>query len=169
MCWGNIMFEFQKQDCDLTLQEGLNIYYDAFDDKDSILKGDTLTDFIFGHDCTHVIFGLGLSVREESILDTYTIFGCKDSVKVLILGVGQIFKSNELMNLYKRLISEHGVKGLINIVISARKAKSIAKMNTKKMKKKWIYLNPGNYLSHKISDIRNEFGISVLSQEEINL
>lgn len=163
------MLEFQKQDCNLTLQEGLNIYYDAFDDKESILKGDALTDFIFGHDCTHVIFGLGLSIREEAILDTYTIFGCKDSIKLLIKASGQIFKSKELLNLYKKLISEHGFKGLIKIVISARKSKSIAKKNTKKMKKKWIYFNGKHYLSQKICDIRNEFGISVLSKEEISL
>ena len=163
------MLEFQKQDCSLTLQEGLNIYYDAFEDKESILKGDTLTDFVFGHDCTHVIFGLGLSVKEESILDTYTIFGCKDSVKLIIKALGQLFKSKELLNLYKKLISEYGFKGLINIVISARKAKSIAKKNTKKMKKKWIYFNCEHYLSQRICDIRDEFGILVLNKEEMSL
>lgn len=163
------MLEFQKQDCILTLQEGLNIYYDAFEDKESILKGDTLTDFVFGHDCTHVIFGLGLSVKEESILDTYTIFGCKDSVKLVIKALGQLFKSKELLNLYKKLISEYGFKGLINIAISARKAKSIAKKNTKKMKKKWIYFNCEHYLSQRICDIRDEFGILVLNKEEMSL
>ena len=163
------MLEFQKQDCILTLQEGLNVYYDAFEDKESILKGDTLTDFVFGHDCTHVIFGLGLSVKEESILDTYTIFGCKDSVKLIIKALGQLFKSKELLNLYKKLISEYGFKGLINIVISARKAKSIAKKNTKKMKKKWIYFNSKHYLSQRICDIRDEFGILVLNKEEMSL
>jgi hypothetical protein len=37
------------------------------------------------------------------------------------------------------------------------------------MKKKWIYFNGKHYLSQKICDIRNEFGISVLSKEEISL
>ena len=50
------MLEFQEQNCQLTLEEGLKIYYDAFEDQESILKGDTLPEFIFGHDCTHVIF-----------------------------------------------------------------------------------------------------------------
>ena len=163
------MLEFQKQDCSLTLKEGLDIYYNAFEDKESILKGDTLTDFIFGHYCTHVVFGLGLSIREESILDTYSIFGCKDSLKLLKKASGQLFKSKELLNLYKKLISEYGFIGLINVVISARKAKGIARRNTKKMKKKWVYFNGENYLSHKICDIRDEFGISILSQEEIYL
>jgi hypothetical protein len=42
------MLEFQKQDCSLTLQEGLDIYYNAFEDQESILRGDTKTDIIFG-------------------------------------------------------------------------------------------------------------------------
>jgi hypothetical protein len=37
------------------------------------------------------------------------------------------------------------------------------------MKKKWVYFNGENYLSQKICDIRDEFGISILSQEEIYL
>ena len=73
------------------------------------------------------------------------------------------------LNLYKKLISEYGFKGLINIVISARKAKSIAKKNTKKMKKKWIYFNGEHYLSQRICDIRDEFGILVLNKEEMSL
>ena len=163
------MLEFQKEDCSLTLQEGLDIYYNAFEDQESILRGDTKTDFIFGHDCTHIIFGLGLSIKEEAILDTYTIFGCKESLKLLTIGVGQIFRSKELLGLYKKLISEHGIKGLINIALSSKKSKNIARMNTKKMKKKWVYFNPESYLSHKIRDIRDEFGILILSQRELSL
>ena len=93
------MLEFQKQNCQLTLEEGLEVYYEAFEDQGSILRGDTLPEFIFGHDCTHVIFGLGLSLKEEAILDTYTIYGCKNSIKIIIKAAGQIFKSKELLNL----------------------------------------------------------------------
>ena len=98
------MLEFQKQNCQLTLEEGLKVYYEAFEDQGSILRGDTLPEFIFGHDCTHVIFGLGLSLKEEAILDTYTIYGCKNSLKIIFKAAGQIFKSKELLNLYKKLI-----------------------------------------------------------------
>ena len=163
------MLEFQKQHCNLTLQEGLNIYYDAFDDKESILKGDALTDFIFGHDCTHVIFGLGLSLKEEAILDTYTIYGCKNSIKIIFKAAGQIFKSKELLGLYKKLISEHGIIGLLRLVNSSKKSKKIAKIKTKKMKKKWSYFVPKSYLSYQINDLRDEYGISVLTEKELGL
>ena len=163
------MLEFQKQNCQLTLEEGLEIYYNAFEDQESILKGDTLPEFIFGHDCTHVIFGLGLSLKEEAILDTYTIYGCKNSIKIIIKAAGQIFKSKELLNLYKKLISEHGLIGLLKLVNSSKKSKKIARIKTKKMKKKWSYIVPKSYLSHKINDLRDEYGISVLTEKELGL
>ena len=163
------MLEFQKQNCQLTLEEGLEIYYNAFEDQESILKGDTLPEFIFGHDCTHVIFGLGLSLKEEAILDTYTIYGCKNSIKIIIKAAGQIFKSKELLNLYKKLIYEHGLIGLLKLVNSSKKSKKIARIKTKKMKKKWSYIVPKSYLSYKINDLRDEYGISVLTEKELGL
>ena len=163
------MLEFQKQNCDLTLEEGLKIYYDAFEDQDSILKGDTLPEFIFGHDCTHVIFGLGLSLKEEAILDTYTIYGCKNSIKIIFKAARQIFKSKELLSLYKKLISEHGIIGLLRLVNSSKKSKKIARIKTKKMKKKWSYFVPKSYLSYQINDLRDEYGISVLTERELGL
>lgn len=161
------MLEFQKQNCDLTLEEGLKIYYDSFEDQESILKGDTLPEFIFGHDCTHVIFGLGLSLKEEAILDTYTIYGCKNSIKIIFRAAGQIFKSKELLNLYKKLISDNGIVGLLKLINLSKKSKKIAKINAKKMKKKWPYFVPKLYLSHQINDLRDEYGISVLTEEEL--
>ena len=163
------MLEFQKQNCQLTLEEGLEIYYNAFEDQESILKGDTLPEFIFGHDCTHVIFGLGLSLKEEAILDTYTIYGCKNSIKIIFKAAGQIFKSKELLNLYKKLISEHGLIGLLRLVNSSKKSKKIARIKTKKMKKKWSYIVPKSYLSYKINDLRDEYGISILTEKELGL
>ena len=163
------MLEFQKQNCCLTLEEGLRIYYDAFEDQESILKGDTLPEFIFGHDCSHVIFGLGLSLKEEAILDTYTIYGCKNSIKIIFKAAGQIFKSKELLNLYKKLITEHGIIGLLKLVNSSKKSKKIARINTKKMKKKWSYFVPKSYLSYQINDLRDEYGISILTEKELGL
>ena len=163
------MLEFQKQNCQLTLEEGLEVYYEAFEDQGSILRGDTLPEFIFGHDCTHVIFGLGLSLKEEAILDTYTIYGCKNSLKIIFKAAGQIFKSKELLNLYKKLIYEHGLIGLLKLVNSSKKSKKIARIKTKKMKKKWSYIVPKSYLSFKINDLRDEYGISVLTEKELGL
>ena len=163
------MLEFQKQNCRLTLEEGLKIYYEAFENQETILKGDTLPEFIFGHDCSHVIFGLGLSLKEEAILDTYTIYGCKNSIKIIFKAAGQIFKSKELLNLYKKLISEHGLIGLLKLVNLSKKSKKIARIKTKKMKKKWPYIVPKSYLSCQISYLRDDYGILVLTEKELRL
>lgn len=164
------MLEYQKQNCDLTMRQGLDCYYASFPEskeifKDSPQSGTLLRD----HDCTHVIFGLGLSLKEESILDTFTIYGCKNSFKIIFRATGQLFKSKELLNLYKKLISENGFMGLFKLVYLSRKSKKIAKMKTKLMKKKWSYFVPKSYLSLKISDLRDEYGISILTKEELGL
>ena len=66
------MLEYQKQDCELTLREGLECYYQSFPESKEILKdspgsGQLLRD----HDCTHVIFGLDISIDQEAILDPW--------------------------------------------------------------------------------------------------
>ena len=78
------MLEYQKQDCDLTLQEGLDCYYKAFPEtaeifEDNIDSGTLLRD----HDCTHVIFGLNTSIEQESILDTWVVWGSKWKFKYI--------------------------------------------------------------------------------------
>ena len=51
----------------------------------------------------------------------------------------------------------------------AKKSKKIARIKTKKMKKKWSYIVPKSYLSFKINDLRDEYGISVLTEKELGL
>lgn len=128
-----------------------------------------LLEFIFGQDCTHVIFGLGLSLKEETILDTYTIYGYKNSLKIIFKAVEQTFKSKEILSLYKKLISEHVTIGLLSLFKSSKKSKKIARIKTKKMKKKWSYFVPKSYLSYQISDLKDEYGILVLTEKELGL
>ena len=89
------MLEFQEQNCQLTLEEGLKIYYDAFEDQESILKGDTLPEFIFGHDCTHVIFDLEVAFLFPWAvsLGSIGIFGFWSMmIFLLILTIGFIYE-----------------------------------------------------------------------------
>ena len=56
------MLEYQKQECDLTLQEGLERYYKSFPESTEILEDSKETGTLLrDHDCTHVIFGLDIS------------------------------------------------------------------------------------------------------------
>ena len=47
------MLEYQKQDCDLTLEEGLECYYRSFPDTTEVLKDDNKSGTLLrDHDCT---------------------------------------------------------------------------------------------------------------------
>ena len=70
------MLEYQKQDCELTLREGLECYYRSFPESKEILKDSSESGYLLrDHDCTHVIFGLDISIDQEAILDTWVLWG----------------------------------------------------------------------------------------------
>ena len=72
------MLEYQKQNCDLTLQEGLEQYYKSFPESTEILEDSKETGTLLrDHDCTHVIFGLDISIEQEAILDSWVLWGSK--------------------------------------------------------------------------------------------
>ena len=158
------MLEYQDQNCSLTLQEGLNCYYKAFPESTEILKdsmdsGTLLRD----HDCTHVIFGLNISIEQESILDTWVLWGSKWELKYL-LGYQKL---PQIKQLYKDLVNEIGYFGFIKILWKLSGIKRKVVFRTFKMKKKWPFKMPEEYLSMKISDLREMHGIKVLLPEEM--
>ena len=158
------MLEYQDQNCSLTLQEGLNCYYEAFPESTEILKdsmdsGTLLRD----HDCTHVIFGLDISIEQESILDTWVLWGSKWELRYL-LGYQKL---PQIKQLYKNLVNEIGYFGFIKILWKLGGIKRKVMFRTFKMKKKWPFKMPEEYLSMKISDLREMHGIKVLLPEEM--
>ena len=158
------MLEYQNQNCSLTLQEGLNCYYEAFPESTEILKdnmdsGTLLRD----HDCTHVIFGLDISIEQESILDTWVLWGSKWELRYL-LGYQKL---PQIKQLYKNLVNEIGYFGFIKILWKLGGIKRKVIFRTLKMKKKWPFKMPEEYLSMKILDLREMYGIKVLLPEEM--
>ena len=158
------MLEYQYQNCSLTLQEGLNCYYKAFPEsieifEDNAGSGTLLRD----HDCTHVIFGLDISIEQESILDTWVLWGSKWELRYL-LGYQKL---PQIKQLYKNLVNEIGYFGFIKILWKLSGIKRKVIFRTFKMKKKWPFKMPEEYLSMKISDLREMHGIKVLLPEEM--
>ena len=159
------MLDYQNQNCGLTLQEALECYYNSFPDTKEIFEdnkdsGTLLRD----HDCTHVIFGLDISIEQESILDTWVIWGSKWELKY-ILGYQKL---PQIKQLYKDLIKEIGYFGLIKIIWKLGGIKRKVIFRAFKMKKKWPFKMPEEYLSMKVSDLRKIHGIKVLLPEEMN-
>lgn len=158
------MLEYQKQDCDLTLQEGLDCYYNTFPETTEIFEDDEQSGTLLrDHDCTHVIFGLDTSIEQESILDTWVLWGSKWKLKYL-LGYQKL---PQIKQLYKDLYKEFGVFGFLKIFWKTGGLKRKAMFRAIRMKKKWPFKMPEEYLSMKISDLRKEHGIEIILTKEM--
>ena len=158
------MLEYQKQDCDLTLQEGLDCYYNTFPETTEIFEDNEESGTLLrDHDCTHVIFGLDTSIEQESILDSWVVWGSKWKLKY-IWGYQSL---PQIKQLYKDLYREFGVLGFIKIFWKLGGVKRKVMFRAFKMKKKWPFKMPDEYLSMKISDLRENHGIKILLPEEL--
>ena len=158
------MLKYQQQDCDLTLSEGLECYYNSFPDSKEILEDDAHSgNLLRDHDCTHIIFGLDISIDQEAILDTWVLWGSSFKWKYL-LGYSKLPQINELQ---KNLFKELGIKGFLKLYWNTIAIKRKVIFRTFKMKKKWPFQMPEEYLNIKISELRKIHGIKVLSSEEL--
>tara|TARA_A200000113_G_scaffold76168_1_gene66993 strand:- start:1579 stop:2079 length:501 start_codon:yes stop_codon:yes gene_type:complete len=158
------MLEYQEQDCDLTLQEGLDCYYKSFSDTTEVFEDDNDSGTLLrDHDCTHVIFGLDISIEQESILDSWVVWGSKWELKY-IWGYQSL---PQIKQLYKDLYKEFGILGFIKIFWKLGGVKRKVIFRAFKMKKKWPFKMPEEYLSMKISDLREEHGIKILLPQEM--
>ena len=158
------MLDYQNQNCGLTLQEGLECYYNSFPKTKEIFKDNKNSGTLLrDHDCTHVIFGLDISIEQESILDTWVLWGSKWELKYL-LGYQKI---PEIKQLFKDLVKEIGYFGLIKILWKLGGIKRKVIFRTLRMKKKWPFKMPEHYLAMKISDLRKIHGIKILLPEEM--
>ena len=115
------------------------------------------------HDCTHVIFGLDISLEQEAILDTWVLWGSKWKLKYL-LGYSKL---PEIKQLTKDLFKELGILGFLKLYWRVSGIKRKVMFRAFKMKKKWPFKVPEEYLSMKISYLRKEYGIDVLPEEEM--
>ena len=159
------MLIYQNQDCDLTLREGIKVYenYLVANGKIPLKEPNNESTLIRDHDASHVIFGLDTSLEEEALLDTWLGLGCSYKLSYL----ASYARLPELKDLTKKLFKELGVIGFLRLYKNVIPTKiKIAFKNTRKMRKKWPFKHPENFLDRKICDLREEFGIQILSPEE---
>ena len=157
------MLEYQKQNCDLTLAEGLQCYYDSFPkNKEIFVDTEGSKTLLRDHDCTHVIFGLDISLDQEAILDTWVLWGSKFKWSYL-LGYNRLPQIKELT---KYLFKELGVIGFLRLYWNVVGVKRKVFFRTFKMKKKWPFQVPEEYLNMQITDLRDMHGIIILNKED---
>lgn len=169
------LLQYQHQDCELTLEEGLTEYFAQIDkaalltgdddDDDDAEDGDALRSYLLGHDCQHVVFGLGVTLEEESILDTWA-FKAVDHIPWK-LTFKYTFSGGELTKLFKNLFNKVGFFKTLSIPYVVRKQKRIAYKNAKLVKKKWPWYVPDEFMSRSLRELREDFGIRVLDKDEL--
>ena len=166
------MLAYQHQDCDLTLTEGLEIYWNHLQDvgKKQLVDNENST-VVMDHDCTHVMFGLDSSVEQEMILDRWTKRGTSGYLKYVLDFVRLYLKNLEIREAIrenrKNLIKELGYLTLLRLAITTWPKSRMVHKRAKKMKNKWGRRCPQEFLNKKICDLRNEYGIVILKSEEI--
>ena len=153
----------QQQDCDLTMAEGLEIYYHSFPASRSPLKDNSVSgNLLRNHDCTHVIFGLDTSIEQEALLDIWVLFGCQFRLADLIAYT----KLPQLEGLYRQLFDDYGIRGMLNIYRNNFHRMRVIFKKAREMKKKWPLECPAHYLNRSIQDLRQEYGITILNHNE---
>ena len=158
------MLSFKEQNSDLTLREGINEYkeYLVSNGKEVLpqLKDSSI---VMDHDATHVIFGLDTTLEEESLLDTWVLWCCSFKVSHLM----SYSKQPEIKDLYKKLFKEVGIFKFLQLLFNVFpiKLKIIFKQR-KLMNKKWPFQFPEEYLDRRIKELREEYGIEILKEED---
>ena len=154
------MIKYTQQESTQTLEEGLEEYY--YTNPKQVKEFSERISVLADHDITHVIFGLGTSIEEESLLDTWTIRGTDISWKEIY----EYAFDKEFKKLTKIIVKDQGGWfNVIKVVIKCIPLKIKIHFNRiPMMKKKWPYSNvTEEMMSMCIKDLRNEYGIKVLA------
>jgi len=154
---------FQSQNCDITLAEGLEEYraYLQANGKKQLVDAPGST-VIRDHDATHVMFGLDTSIEQESMLDSWVFLGTKWKLKELLA----YNKLPEIKQLYKDFWHDPGYFKLFLTTIRLLPIKLKIRKRAKQMNKKWPFVSPDSLMDQKVCDLREEFGIKILTAEE---
>ena len=155
------MLNFQKQNSEQTLGEGLEEFYSINTQFRDLAEKDNPNAHIFKeHDYTHVLFGLGTSIEEESLLDTYVIWGMKFNWRKII----DFYKDPEYKEVIGDIVRKHGgYWGIFKIYMSLIPVKIRVFLRCMKMKKKWNYHEISDQmLNSKLCDLRKEYNIELI-------
>lgn len=149
---------YQQQDSQLTLQQGLEEYYQR---NKGLVQADAceseVAQLFQRHDIVHVIFGCSTSLRDETLADTWTIFGSTVKLHDYL----SYLKYSETFE----VLGDIKLRGIVWEV-----AQSIPDMfrvirRSRRMLKKWNWADYSAYLNQPLRDLRQEFGIQVMARE----
>jgi ubiquinone biosynthesis protein Coq4 len=148
------------QDCDISLKEALDRYYDR---NPGFYQPSQLDDnsrkVFFAHDVCHIIFGCDTSLVGEAKVEQWTIHSTNFNLKEYIdsmIGTEAILQAAS--DIY---IVQLTVQLILNTILSITTLAKIY-LRAKKVKPKWDFYNYCGYLDRSIADIRKEFNIQIV-------
>ena len=148
---------YLKQDCSLTLREGLKIHYSV----DSTYKKNVeLVPAFYNHDIVHVLFGLSTAVNHESLVDTRVIFGTNWGFKKYL---NDYLRNPDALKIIMDIFKKIGyMKGILLSFKSFPKLFKVI-IDCRKMSKKWE-VNPSmDLLNTRLSDLRSKYNITIIN------
>ena len=148
---------YLKQDCELTLNEGLELHYGVNSTfKENVIK----VPAFYNHDIVHVLFGLETTVENESLADTRVIFATNWGFKKYF---NDYMRNPDAIKIIMKIFKDIGyVRG---IVLSIKSLPNLFRViiDCKKMSKKWGVNPDDRLLNTKLSELRKEYNIKVIN------
>ena len=148
---------YLKQNCELTLNEGLEMHYAA----DSSFKENLrIAPVFYNHDIAHVFFGLTTSIEHESLVDIRVIFGTNWGLKKYF---NDYYKNPDAKKIVMKIFEDMGY--VRAIILSMKSIPKILKViiNCKKMTKKWKLDSCSDLLNTKLSVLRKEYNVAIIN------
>jgi hypothetical protein len=146
-------FQYQRQDSELTLREGLAEYYEGHR---GLFRPSQLTEdsagFFRSHDIAHVVFGLDTTLNDEALADAWTLLGTDVGLQRY---VGYLRTSPETQQLMKQ------IGWARTALISLRVLPQLFTLwlHTRKMTRKWPWEFNEGFMDVPLRDIRRKFHI----------
>lgn len=148
---------YLKQECTLTLREGLEAHYSV---DPSYKKNLEIVPAFYNHDIAHVLFGLSTIVEHESLADTRVIFGTNWGFKRYL---NDYLKNPDAIKIIIKIFQKIGyIRGTLRSLKALPKALRVI-IDCKKMTKKWEINPSDNLLDTSLYDLRREYNIKVIN------
>lgn len=110
---------------------------------------------IDAHDAVHTIFGCDISKRDEVAAHVFMLLGTTVTMKEL--------KSVATHRDHRKMTTDAGHLEMLKTAVGAFPRLAKASWTALKMTKRFPWQNYNKYLDRKLSEIRSEFGIRILS------
>jgi hypothetical protein len=147
---------YLRQDCPLTIQQALQEYHQALpfllDERN--LSGQA-RELFHNHDLAHVVFGCDTSIRQEALIDTWTIFGSDVGFSAYL----DYLRVPEAKN----VVTEAGLGHVVWEFVKALPDVVRVIVRARRMRKRWPWRDHDAYLDRAVADVRRELGIEVLA------